>query len=193
MHIRKDDIVEVIAGDDKGKRGKIIQTVPEDGKVIVDGAHFAFADRAVITIREIKAPRASDLELSLHTGGRRSHLFGHNFGALSVALMPERALPADGVYAVRAQIGEQWLPAVANIGERPSFNTGERTIEVHVLDYKGDLYGRDLVIEFIQRLRPERRFADVSELIRQIRHDVRQARDIFAAEEEGKEHGESLS
>ncbi len=115
------------------------------------------------------------------SGDRRGRCLG--FPTANLAIRPERALPPNGVYAVYAQIGERRLPAVANIGERPSFNTGQHAVEVHILDYRGDLYGRDLVIEFVKRLRPERRFEDICELIRQINRDVARARDLFATEE----------
>jgi riboflavin kinase/FMN adenylyltransferase len=115
-------------------------------------------------------------------GARRGRCLG--FPTANLAVRPERALPPDGVYAVYALIDQQRLPAVANIGERPSFNTGQRTIEVHILDYAGNLYGRDLVIEFISRLRPERRFDDVQDLVAQIASDVEQARRILVAEQE---------
>ena len=126
------------------------------------------------------------------SGDRRGRCLG--FPTANLAVRPERALPPDGVYAVYALIGDRRLPAVANIGERPSFSTGRRAIEVHILDYRGDLYGRDLVIEFVRRLRPERRFEDVCELIRQIDSDVQRARSIFAAEEERtpEEYGERV-
>ncbi len=127
------------------------------------------------------------------SGDRRGRCLG--YPTANLAVRPERALPPDGVYAVYALIGEQRLPAVANIGERPSFNTGRRAIEVHVLDYRGDLYGQDLVIEFVKRLRPERRFEDICDLIEQIERDVRRARQLFAAEEERtpEQNGERVS
>ncbi|HOR00939.1 MAG TPA: bifunctional riboflavin kinase/FAD synthetase [Anaerolineae bacterium] len=127
------------------------------------------------------------------SGARRGRCLG--FPTANLAVRPERALPPDGVYAVYAIVGKHRLPAVANVGERPSFNTGQHAIEVHILDYAGNLYGRDLVIEFISRLRPEQRFDDVCKLIEQISHDVERARSIFAAEaEEAREHdGQRIS
>jgi riboflavin kinase/FMN adenylyltransferase len=114
-------------------------------------------------------------------GARRGRCLG--FPTANLAVRPERAIPADGVYAAYAAIGDERWPAVANVGERPSFNTGLRAIEVHIIGYEGDLYGRDLVVEFMKRLRPERRFEDICELVRQIGRDVEQARQLFAAEE----------
>ena len=114
-------------------------------------------------------------------GARRGHCLG--YPTANLAVRPERAVPPDGVYAAYAVIGEERWPAVANVGERPSFNTGQRAIEVHIIGYRGDLYGRDLVVEFIKRLRPERRFEDICELVQQIGHDIEQAQRLFDAEE----------
>jgi riboflavin kinase/FMN adenylyltransferase len=127
------------------------------------------------------------------SGARRGRCLG--FPTANLAVRPERALPPDGVYAVYALVGNERLPAVANIGERPSFNTGQHAIEVHILDYSGDLYGRDLAIEFIRRLRAEQRFSDVCQLVAQISNDIEQARQIFSLEEERapQQNGQRIS
>ncbi|MGH7893696.1 MAG: bifunctional riboflavin kinase/FAD synthetase [Candidatus Binatia bacterium] len=91
-------------------------------------------------------------------------------------------LPADGVYAVHARVGGGPLPAVLNIGVRPTFGTLGRTVEAHVLDWQGDLYGRWLELEFVARLRGERRFSGPGELRQAIAQDVAQARIALAAE-----------
>lgn len=72
------------------------------------------------------------------------------------------------------------LPSVTNIGVRPSFDNGERTVETHLLDFDGDLYQRLVNLEFVERLRPEMRFADVDALRSQISQDVERARAILA-------------
>ena len=87
-------------------------------------------------------------------------------------------LPAPGVYAGFAHIasgGERW-PAVVNLGERPTFAGSGLRLEAHLLDYDGELYGRELRLEFTRRLRDERRFGSAAELVEQIRRDVADAR-----------------
>jgi len=91
----------------------------------------------------------------------------------------KRVIPADGVYAVRVQWGAENRPAVANVGTRPTFGEGKRLVEAHILDFEGDLYGEELRLEFIERLRPERRFASVEELVSQMHLDVSRARKIL--------------
>src|SRR5205823_3888914 len=80
--------------------------------------------------------------------------------------------PAPGVYAVRTRIKEGVFTGAANIGVKPTFGGTEVTIEVHLLGFSGDLYGRELRVEFLDRLRAEQRFGSVAELMTQIQRDV---------------------
>ncbi len=92
-------------------------------------------------------------------------------------------LPASGIYAVRVQRGGETLPGVANIGTCPTFDDAELSLEVHLLDFNGDLYGEDLEVEFVSRLREERRFPSVEALGAQIRADIARAREVLAQAE----------
>jgi len=113
-------------------------------------------------------------------GARRGRLLGSPTANLEVR--EERAVPGDGVYAVFAQLGTERYFGVANIGVRPSFDNGARTVETFVLDFAQDIYGCDLVVEFVERLRSERRFENIDDLTAQIQKDVEQARRILAEE-----------
>jgi riboflavin kinase/FMN adenylyltransferase len=92
-------------------------------------------------------------------------------------------LPPSGVYAVRARVDGRgpWCPAVANLGTRPTFDGSRFLHEVHLLDTSIDLYGRELEVAFIERLRAEQRFSGPDALVVQIRADVLQARERLAA------------
>ena len=87
----------------------------------------------------------------------------------------EKMLPADGVYAVFVRIdadGESKHVGMLNIGHRPTVNNGrERSIEVHILDFEGDLYGKSLCVEFVERLREERTFDSLDALMAQLESD----------------------
>ena len=93
----------------------------------------------------------------------------------------EKLLPADGVYAVLVTDNDgSQLAGMLNIGHRPTVNNGaERSIEVHILDFEGDLYGKSLCIEFVERLREERSFASLDELTAQLAADRKKVRCIF--------------
>jgi riboflavin kinase/FMN adenylyltransferase len=95
-------------------------------------------------------------------------------------LPPMLAVPGRGVYAVRASTdGVEWIPAVANIGVRPTFGGDAERLEVHLLDTDLDLYGRALRVRFIARIREERTFDGVESLVAQIRDDVETARSLL--------------
>ena len=89
-------------------------------------------------------------------------------------------LPPDGVYATTATVDGNMHPSITNIGVRPTFESaGPRTIETHLFEMGGDLYGRRVRLAFIQRLRGERPFPDAAALTRQIAADCDQARALF--------------
>jgi riboflavin kinase/FMN adenylyltransferase len=85
-------------------------------------------------------------------------------------------VPSDGVYAVRATVGEDPWPAAANVGPNPTFGENARKVEVHLIGFTGDLYGRELAVDFIARLRDTRRFSSAADLVEQLGRDVQQAR-----------------
>jgi riboflavin kinase/FMN adenylyltransferase len=92
-------------------------------------------------------------------------------------------IPRKGVYAGWARLPDGTvLPAVTNIGTNPTFEKADvLSLEVHILDYSGDLYGQRLGVVFTQRLREEKRFNSVDELLEAIRDDIREARQILRA------------
>jgi riboflavin kinase/FMN adenylyltransferase len=96
----------------------------------------------------------------------------------NLRLHDEQQVPAHGIYAVWARIaGEQeWRPAAMSVGVRPTFGGGLRTLEVFLLDWSGDLYGRDLTVAFADWLRPEAAFSGPEELQRAMAADCDEAR-----------------
>ncbi len=114
-------------------------------------------------------------------GSQRGHCLG--FPTANLEVREERVVPADGIYAVYARLGEERHQGVANVGVRPSFEVGgQRMVEVHILDFHEHIYGCDLVVEFVERLREERRYDDIEKLKAQIEQDVAQARRILGQE-----------
>jgi riboflavin kinase/FMN adenylyltransferase len=110
---------------------------------------------------------------------------GRRIGFPTANVEPDsQLLPAHGVYALRVRVDGfgPWLPAVANLGVRPTVEGERYRLEAHLLDYSGDLYGRGLELRFVARLREERRFNGLDELIAQIGRDAAQARELLAGE-----------
>ncbi|HEX5417213.1 MAG TPA: bifunctional riboflavin kinase/FAD synthetase [Chloroflexota bacterium] len=97
----------------------------------------------------------------------------------NVAVPEGLALPANGVYAVQVEVNGHRYGGAANLGIRPTFNGQTRSLEVHLFDFSGDVYGQPVRVEFIARLRPEKRFSGVNELVQQIQEDLRRARGIL--------------
>lgn len=113
-------------------------------------------------------------------GDRRGHTLG--FPTANIAVDPVHALPADGVYACRVNLADGLLPAVTNVGTRPTFEGVRRTVEAHLLDWSGNLYGQTLRLEFWHHLRGERKFNGIDELVAQIGRDAERARALLSAE-----------
>jgi riboflavin kinase/FMN adenylyltransferase len=88
----------------------------------------------------------------------------------------DRVVPPDGVYAARTVYGTQTYDAISYIGTRPTFGAGERLIEVNLLDQTCDLYGQEITVQFVSRVRGDHIFASADELSKQIACDVEQAR-----------------
>lgn len=111
------------------------------------------------------------------TGAQRGRTIG--FPTANLAVPPERLTPARGVYACWAWREDVGHPAVVNVGVRPTFDNGQRSVEAYLLDFSADLYGETLGLSFVQRLRGELRFPTADALIGQIRADVAAARRIL--------------
>jgi riboflavin kinase / FMN adenylyltransferase len=109
---------------------------------------------------------------------------GRELGFPTANLIPREGYvtPGHGVYACRATTADgRTYAAATNVGVRPMFVTGRgELIEAYLLDYDGDLYGTDLRLEFLKRLRGEKRFESVEALVEQMGRDVDEARDIAA-------------
>lgn len=113
----------------------------------------------------------------IHGAGR-----GKDLGFPTANLRTEKEiLPKEGVYAVKIRLGEVYYDGVVNIGRNPTFGNQNVTVEVHLFDFKGSLYGETLRLYFLQRLRDEVRFATVSDLITAIQHDIDLARTILTS------------
>jgi len=91
------------------------------------------------------------------------------------------ALPPEGVYAARAEVDGETYAAAATVGLPPSFDDAVARVEVHLIDYEGDLYERTLAVTFVEKVRDQARFDSMDALKRQMADDVRKIRDILGA------------
>jgi riboflavin kinase/FMN adenylyltransferase len=112
----------------------------------------------------------------VHGDGRGHSL---NLPTANIHIPPSKVLPAYGIYACRAWVGEQAYAAATSIGIRPTFYNADPpapTIEAHLLDFNRDLYGQDVRLEFVEFLRPEEKYPSVQALMEQIKKDIGQTR-----------------
>lgn len=109
-------------------------------------------------------------------GERRGRTLG--FPTANLEIDPRIVVPANGVYSVKVKVDDDNFLGVANIGVKPTFHgeMNKRNIEVHLLDFYGNLYGKRIKVFFTKRLREEKRFCSVSELVQQIEQDIIHAR-----------------
>lgn len=113
------------------------------------------------------------------TGARRGRQLG--FPTANLEAIPT-LIPGDGVYAVLASWNHRTALGAAHIGPAPTFREQQRRVEVHLLDFVGDLYGEELTIRFLRQIRPTHRFADADDLVRQLRRDVEEVRRVAREE-----------
>jgi riboflavin kinase/FMN adenylyltransferase len=115
----------------------------------------------------------------VHGDGR-----GKGIGIPTANLQPwsEQLVPANGVYATWTWVKGNRLPSITNIGVRPTFENKPVVprIEAHLIDYDGDLYGQQICVEFVERVRPEKRFGSIEELLQQVHTDIERAREVFS-------------
>ncbi len=111
------------------------------------------------------------------TGARRGRTIG--FPTANLAEVPT-VLPGNGVYAVRAIVEGTTWPAAANVGPNPTFGEHAQKIEVHLIGFTGDVYGKSMNVDFVAKLRDTRPFASVIELTEQLKHDIEHAKSILA-------------
>ena len=108
---------------------------------------------------------------------RRGRILG--FPTANLDIKPQQALPGNGIYATITQVDDKQFHSATNIGTRPTFGEGEKNVETHLLYYEGDLYGKEIRVEFMQKLRDEQHFPSSEELKAQIRKDIREVEAIL--------------
>jgi riboflavin kinase/FMN adenylyltransferase len=112
------------------------------------------------------------------TSEKRGRVLG--FPTANLDMTQQQALPGNGIYATITQVDGKQFPSATNVGIRPTFGEGKKTVETHLLNYKGDLYGKEIRVEFVQKLRDEQRFPSSEELKAQMGKDILEVEAIFA-------------
>ncbi len=189
----------LVVGDDfrfghrrAGDFAMLVEAGQRHGFEVADNHSHILDGERVSSTRIRRALGQGDLELAARLLGRPYDMCGRvahgdrrgrtiGFPTANIHLH-RRVTPVYGVYAVLLSDPElrPW-PGIANVGRRPTVQGTREQLEVHLLDYRGDLYGRHVKVDFLHYLRPEQRFESLDALRRQIQRDERAARAYFSA------------
>jgi len=176
----------------KDRKGDIetLRELCRDRKILLEVAETVGGARAMVSSSTIRSLVASGqiaaaatllghpyrIEGAVVAGARRGQQIG--FPTANITGI-ETLLPADGVYAGLAAVGEREFAAAINVGPNPTFHETARKVEVHLIDFSGDLYGQTLAVDLVDRVRDVRKFASREELVDQIRNDVAAVRTLL--------------
>ena len=171
-------------GHKHGFRAEIVEKLKLDGEEV-----------SATAIRE--AIKAGEVERAARLLGRPPLLIGRvvhgtgrgrrlGFPTANLEVPEELAAPESGIFTVWVELPDERRPGVLYIGRRPTFAERERSFEVYILDFAGELYGQELRLHLLRKLREDRKFTDEAALREQIARDVQQAREFFAVEAKAK-------
>lgn len=168
----------VRAGEELGFGVTVMPPIAEDGEVFSSSAvrlHLAQGDVKGVTHMLGEPWRVSGKVIG---GAKRGTGMGFPTANLP---MPKGTTLGHGIYAVRAHLDGMAHDAAAYLGTRPTFDDGQPVLEVFLFDFNGDIYGREIEIEFVDFIRGDRRFRSVEELVAQMEADIAQAKAVLSA------------
>jgi len=115
----------------------------------------------------------------VHGDGRGKHI---GLPTANLEIWKEKLLPQAGVYAAVAELKGQQYSSVVNIGYRPTFydQPDQQTVEAYLLNFSQEIYDEEMRLDFVQHIRPERKFSSADELMRQIKQDIDQSREVLS-------------
>lgn len=156
-----------------GVRFREVQPLLDGGEAVSSSRIRAAVGTGDVTTAARLLGREYGITGVVETGAKRGRTIGFPTANLGDV---KTLVPGTGVYAVRATVDGKTYAAAANVGPNPTFGDDLRKIEVHLLDFAGDLYGKELRATFVRKLRDTRPFAGVAELVEQLKRDVAEAR-----------------
>lgn len=168
-------------GKEKGFSVEVVELITDDsGETAIksSNARELLLEGKVGDVRDLLG-RSYELIGEIVHGEKRGRTIG--FPTANVDVWSEQIIPANGVYAGWATLGDESFMAVTNIGIRPTFEGQNVTVEAHLLDFDRDIYGQTMQLTFETRLRSEMKFNGIQELIAQIGADAQAARDYLMA------------
>ena len=172
-------------GEELGYSVEIVEPLLLDGLLVKSRVIRQRLNDGEVSVSNHLLGRTFSLAGPVVTGDKRGRTLG--FPTANVNVSKTMAHPADGIYATWALVDGERRPSATSIGVRPTFGLTERLVEVYILDFDGDLYGRKLEVEFVDKLRDQETFSSLEALVEQINRDVANARETLAIS--GGAHG----
>jgi len=166
-------------GEQMGYRLTVMESVTVDGEMVSSSQIRHLLQQG--QVREAARLLGRDYSLlgPVIPGDARGRRIG--IPTANLGVWEEKIIPANGVYATRAVIDGEVIASVTSVGVNPTFENQPENprVEAHLLDFNGDLYGRQLEVQFVERLREEIRFSTVEALVNQIQQDIHTAKEIL--------------
>ena len=168
-------------GGELGFEVDVVEAVGSDG-----GAVSSSAIRGALEVGDVSTAAAGlgrpySLRGPIVRGDGRGRKLGFPTANVHVA-GADKLLPLEGVYAVRGVLRSGAVDGVLHLGPRPTFRGSPPSVELHLFDFDEDIYGEEIRVDFVARIRPIHRFATVAELVEAIRADCEEARALLAAD-----------
>lgn len=166
-------------GQDLGYQVEVVPPLEDEGGVISSTRIRAAVAAGEVAYAASALGRPYSLEGPVVHGDGRGASIG--VPTANLRLPDEKLVPANGIYACRAWIGGESRLAAVNVGVRPMFTPDlpAPVVEAHLLDFSGDIYGQQVRLEFVERLRNEEKYPSVDVLVAQIRDDIARVREIL--------------
>jgi riboflavin kinase/FMN adenylyltransferase len=152
-----------------------------DGQVVSSSLIRELLDMGKVEAVAALMPGGYPIAGRVVRGDRRGRVLG--FPTANLSVPAGKRLPPDGVYAGTARVPGRTLRALISLGTRLTFGGGRRVLEAHLFDFKGNLYGKNIILNLLKYLRPQRAFATAAALKDSMRRDVRQATAILKKED----------
>ena len=164
-------------GDSYGFRAEVCPAITVNKKTVSSTRiRKLIADGDLHSANELLGRAFTYVSTVVH-GDRRGRKLG--FPTANLDIGDGRAMLPNGAYAVSVALDGKIYCGIANIGDNPTFGSVKRRLEVYIDQFNGDLYGRELSVNFLEKLRAEKKFEGVDELIAQLKNDLDRARKIF--------------
>ena len=165
-------------GSELGFWVEVVEPLNVDGDAVKSRRIRSALEQGDVTTCARFLGRRFSLQGLVVKGNRRGKELG--FPTANLGIAPQMVLPGDGIYATWATVDGVRHPSATSIGVRPTFNLTERLVEVHLMDFDADLYGKQLGVEFVGKLRDQETFSSMEALADQICLDVANSREMLA-------------